>query len=154
MQIPALQRPSSLVEEVCSRLADFILGETSREDSAWLPPERSLTRQRGVSRMVVPEATKRLEQQGLVEIQHGTGIKIVRQLHRPLSDSLSLLIPDLSNRLRQLHEPRLLIESAAAALAAEKASAAQSHPVRDTELANPPGPNPAIHSIIRNPHAS
>jgi GntR family transcriptional repressor for pyruvate dehydrogenase complex len=104
--------------------------------------------------MVVPEATKRLEQQGLVEIQHGTGIKIVRQLHRPLSDSLSLLIPDLSNRLRQLHEPRLLIESAAAALAAEKASAAQSHPVRVMELANPPGPNPAIHPIIRNPHAS
>lgn len=154
MQIAALQRPGSLVEEVCSRLADCILGEPSRGDSVWLPPERSLARQRGVSRTVVRAATKRLKQQGLVEIQHGTGIKIVRQLHRPLSDSLSLLIPDLSNRLRQLHEPRLLIEPAAAALAAEKASAAQFHPVRDMELANPPGPNPAIPPIIRNPHAS
>jgi GntR family transcriptional repressor for pyruvate dehydrogenase complex len=81
---------------------------------------------------VVREATKRLEQQGLVEIQHGAGIKIVRQLHRPLSDSLSLLIPDIQSRLLQLHETRLAIEPAAAALAALRASPEELRAIRDS----------------------
>jgi GntR family transcriptional repressor for pyruvate dehydrogenase complex len=124
MQLSALQRPASLVEEVCSRLSDLILGQPDHDHdrATWLPPERSLAQQLGVSRTVVREATKRLEQQGLLEIQHGTGIKIIRQLHRPLSDSLALLIPDLPSRLRQLHQTRHAIEPAAAALAAQNAS--------------------------------
>jgi len=124
MQISALQRPASLVEEVCTRLSDLILGlhDQDRCDVSWLPAERSLAQQLGVSRTVVREATKRLEQQGLLEIQHGTGIKIIRQLHRPLSDSLALLIPDLPSRLRQLHQTRRAIEPVAAALAAQNAS--------------------------------
>ena len=130
MHITALQRPTSLVEEVCTRLSELILAQPLAEESSWLPPERSLAQQLGVSRTVVREATKRLEQQGLLEIQHGTGIKIVRQLHRPLSDSLSLLIPDVQSRLRQLHQTRLAIEPAAAALAAQYASPQQLQALR------------------------
>jgi DNA-binding FadR family transcriptional regulator len=127
MQISALQRPTSLVEEVCTRLSDLILGQPNHErsDVTWLPAERALAQQLGVSRTVVREATKRLEQQGLLEIQHGTGIKIIRQLHRPLSDSLALLIPDLPSRLRQLNQTRRAIEPAAAALAARNATSEQ-----------------------------
>jgi DNA-binding FadR family transcriptional regulator len=132
MQITALQRPTSLVEEVCNRLSELILAHPAEEEATWLPPERSLAQQLGVSRTVVREATKRLEQQGLLKIQHGTGIKIIRQLHRPLSDSLSLLIPNVPTRLRQLHETRLAIEPAAAALAAKHASSEQLHKLRET----------------------
>lgn len=120
--IASLQRPTSLVAEVCQRLSEVILAQKPEEDASWLPPERSLAEQLGVSRTVVREATKRLEQQGLLQIQHGTGIKIVHHLHRPLSDSLNLLIPEMRNRLRQLHQTRLAIEPEAAALAAEHAT--------------------------------
>ncbi len=121
MNITALQRPVSLVEGVCQQLAELVRGTTSQDDR-WLPAERSLAEQLGVSRTVVREATKRLEQQGLLEIQHGTGIKVVNKLHRPLNDSLSLLIPDVAERLQQLNETRLSIEPDAAAFAAERAS--------------------------------
>lgn len=121
MNITALQRPVSLVEGVCQQLAELVRGTTSQDDR-WLPAERSLAEQLGVSRTVVREATKRLEQQGLLEIQHGTGIKVVNKLHRPLNDSLALLIPDVANRLQQLNEMRMSIEPDAAAFAAERAS--------------------------------
>ncbi len=124
MNINALQRPASLVEVVCNQLTQLIQGITLKDDR-WLPGERSLAEQLGVSRTVVREATKRLEQKGLLEIQHGTGIKVVNRLHRPLNNSLTLLIPDLVERLRQLNQARLSIEPAAAALAAERASKEQ-----------------------------
>jgi GntR family transcriptional regulator, transcriptional repressor for pyruvate dehydrogenase complex len=124
MNITALQRPVSLVEGVCQQLADLIRG-THCEDERWLPAERSLAEQLGVSRTVVREATKRLEQQGLLEIQHGTGIKVVNKLHRPLNDSLALTIPNVADRLQQLNEARLSIEPSAAALAAERATPLQ-----------------------------
>lgn len=121
MNIISLERPASLVETVCQQLAKLIRGKHSEdEDDRWLPGERSLAEKLGVSRSVVREATKRLEQQGMLEIQHGNGIKIVDRLHRPLSDSLSLLIPDVAGRLEQLNETRLSIEPDAAAFAAQR----------------------------------
>jgi GntR family transcriptional repressor for pyruvate dehydrogenase complex len=112
------------VEGVCQQLALLIRGTTSQEER-WLPAERSLAEQLGVSRTVVREATKRLEQQGMLEIQHGTGIKVVNKLHRPLNDSLELLIPNVAERLKQLNETRLSIEPDAAAYAAQRATKEQ-----------------------------
>jgi GntR family transcriptional repressor for pyruvate dehydrogenase complex len=124
MTISTLQRPVSLVEGVCQQLAALIRGQSSTEE-CWLPAERSLAEQLGVSRSVVREATKRLEQQGMLEVQHGSGIRIVDKLHRPINGSLSLLIPDEAERLRQLNETRLAIEPNAARLAALRATKAQ-----------------------------
>jgi DNA-binding FadR family transcriptional regulator len=119
-----INRPASLVEAVCRELALLIRNTPLKQTHEhWLPGERSLAETLGVSRSVVREATKRLEQQGMVEIQHGNGIKIVDRLHRPLSASLSLLIPDVADRLQQLNETRLSIEPDAAGYAAERASA-------------------------------
>ena len=99
MNLTALERPTSLVDSVCQQLAKLIRGAGAEEEDRWLPGERSLAEQLGVSRSVVREATKRLEQQGMLEVQHGNGIKVVDRLHRPLSDSLTLLIPDMADRL-------------------------------------------------------
>jgi DNA-binding FadR family transcriptional regulator len=154
MNITTLQRPTSLVEGVCQQLAELIRGG-SAEDERWLPAERSLAEQLGVSRTVVREATKRLEQQGLLEIQHGTGIKVVDKLHRPLNDSLSMLIPDVAERLRQLNETRLSIEPDAAAFAAQRASTAQILTLRriHTQLENAPDNASAIEADIAAHHA-
>jgi len=131
--LAAIERPPSLVEKVRNQLAD-LLRRDSPEQETWLPPERDLALQLRVSRSVVREATKRLESQGLVEIQHGIGIRGVDRLHRPLNDSLSLLIPDEADRLKSLIEARLSIEPDAAAFAAERATEAQLDALRRVQL--------------------
>ncbi len=154
MNITALERPASLVERVCQQLAELIRG-ASTEEERWLPGERSLAEKLGVSRTVVREATKRLEQQGMLEIQHGTGIKIVDRLHRPLNDSLTLLIPDMADRLQQLNEARLSIEPDAAASAARRATKEQIKTMRriQTQLEKAPDNAAAIEADIAAHHA-
>lgn len=129
MTLDAIVRSPSLVEKVCDQLAKIIRLD-QEEDDGWLPTERELSAQLGVSRSVVREATKRLESQGLVEIQHGIGIKAVDKLHKPLNGSLALLIPDAEERLRQLNETRMAIEPESARLAAENATPAQLRTLR------------------------
>ena len=154
MNIIALERPASLVERVCQQLAELIRG-SSAEEERWLPGERSLAEKLGVSRTVVREATKRLEQQGMLEIQHGTGIKIVDRLHRPLNDSLTLLIPDMADRLQQLNETRLSIEPDAAAFAAQRATKEHIRTLLriQTQLEKAPDNAAAIEADIAAHHA-
>lgn len=125
MTLSALDRPPSLVEKVCERLADLIRAQSPGDDNAFLPTERDLSAQLGVSRSVVREATKRLEQQGLLEIRQGLGIRSVNRLHKPLSDALHLLVPNEMERLRQLVELRLIVEPENARLAADRATPEQ-----------------------------
>lgn len=151
MKTDAIDRAPSLVEKMCERLAAIVRGAPG----GWLPTERELSAQFGVSRNVVREATKRLEAQGLLEIQHGIGIKAVNRLHRPLSDSLTLLIPDVADRLAQLNETRLSIEPDAAAFAAERATTAQCRELRriHEELERAPDSDTAIQCDLAFHHA-
>lgn len=110
-------KPQSLVEQASEKLSELILERENMENRK-LPSERQLAEQMGVSRQVIREAIKRLELQGLLEVRQGVGIQIVDNLHRPLNSSLSLLIPDKVERLRQLQETRMAIEPEAARLAA------------------------------------
>ncbi len=154
MNITTILRSTSLVESVCQQLVGLIRGG-STEEERWLPAERSLAEQLGVSRTVVREATKRLEQQGMLEIQHGTGIRVVDKLHRPLNESLSLLIPDVAERLHQLNETRLSIETDAAAFAAQRATVEQVRTMRriHSQLEKAPDNAAAIESDIAFHHA-
>jgi len=113
-------KTKSRVEQVCDQLAELIRCEA--RTTGVLPAERRLAEKLDVSRSVVREAIQRLELQGLLEVRRGSGIRIVDQLHRPLNGSLSLLIPDTDERLRQLHETRLALEPEAARLSALRAT--------------------------------
>lgn len=124
MAFSTIKLPRSLVEEVCARIASEIRDETQMTNG-WLPPERDLALKLGVSRPVVREATKRLELQGLLEVKHGVGTRVVDKLHKPLNGSLALLIPDDKERLRQLVQVRFMLEPENARLAAQHASAGQ-----------------------------
>lgn len=124
MILNTIARPPSLVEKVCQSLAAVARRDLD-EDTGWLPTERELAAQLGVSRSVVREATKRLEQQGLLEIRQGLGIRTVNHLHKPLTGALELLVPEEPERLRQLIEVRLMLEPQNARLAAECATAKQ-----------------------------
>lgn len=110
---------TSLVEDVYAGLARRILA-TPGDDGHWLPTTQELGAQYGVSRTVVREAINRLERQGLVEARHGVGIRAVRQLHRPVTASLELLLPSLPARLRQAMAARFLLEVEIARLAATR----------------------------------
>jgi DNA-binding FadR family transcriptional regulator len=124
MPFEPLRSSATLVDQLCERLSQH-LGSLPHSEQPLLPPERSLAKQFGVSRTVFREAAKRLEIQGLLEIRHGSGIRAVRRLHKPLNASLAFLLPEQNERLRQLTEARALIEPEIASQAAERASARQ-----------------------------
>jgi DNA-binding FadR family transcriptional regulator len=124
MTLDTISRPPSLVEKVCQSLA-AIARRDRQEDDGWLPTERELSAQLGVSRSVVREAAKRLELQGLLEIRQGSGMKVVDKLHKPLSSAVHMLVPDEKQRLVQLTEVRLALEPENARLAAERATATE-----------------------------
>lgn len=97
-----------------------------------LPPERILSESYGVSRTVTREAMKRLEQEGLVEILHGKGVRVSAKSAGSVADSLGMYILGIPSSLRSLLELRRLVEIGAAALAAERRTEAQMEELEST----------------------
>jgi len=111
------------VEELGSRIlrGDLKPGET-------LPNEVELGRELGASRTVVREAVKSLAAKGLLEPRTRTGTRVLEPIHWNLLD---LDVPGWryaamphTQFFRELFEIRRMIEPAAAALAAERATGA------------------------------
>jgi GntR family transcriptional repressor for pyruvate dehydrogenase complex len=111
---------TTLLTQICQQLSAG-LGRKLADEEGWLPSERHLAERLDVSRTVVREATKRLELQGVLEVQHGVGIRFVDRLHEPFNTAIELGLPDHAERLRQLAEARVILEPPAARLAAERA---------------------------------
>jgi len=88
----------------------------------YLPPERELARQFGVSRNVVREAVKLLEARGRVKTRHGAGTKVVAHLDSPMSRALLDSTRELAEADLKLLETRRMIEVFAATVAAERSS--------------------------------
>lgn len=129
MKLASVSKGSSLVEEVCARIAGAIRGGLPQNDGR-LPPERELAAQLGVSRPVVREAVKRLESQGMLEVRHGVGIHAVDRLHSPLNSALALLVENEGERLRQSLEVRAVLEPEVARLAAQRIKASELRALR------------------------
>lgn len=119
----SILRPPTLVEKVFEQLATMLRVDPGQE--AKLPAERELAEKLGVSRNVLREATKRLELQGLLEIRQGQGTRVVDRLHKPISASLELLVPNEKERMRQLFQVRYMIEPHNAQRAAQHATRAE-----------------------------
>jgi len=109
-------RRSPLVEAICARLLD------QHRATEWLPGERTLSARMGVSRSALREAVQRLEIQGLLEVKHGVGVRVVNNPQVPVRATLLRELPDFGERLRQFSEVRLLIEPEIARRAAERAT--------------------------------
>lgn len=115
--MPASLRRAPLVESICERLLQEHGGEE------WLPPERQLAVDLGVSRPALREAIKRLEMQGLLASRHGVGVQVIDRPHAPVQAALGRMLPSPAERIRQFTAARRLIEPELAALAAENARA-------------------------------
>jgi GntR family galactonate operon transcriptional repressor len=91
--------------------------------------EGDLSRELKVSRTVLREAIKVLEAKGLVEVQQRSGVRVRPKKHWNILDPdllawRSKIRPD-ERFIRHIHEVRLILEPAAAELAAMRASDAE-----------------------------
>ncbi len=123
----ALLRPlprERLHERVIAQLKQLIVS-AQVEVGQKLPPERTLVTHLGVSRVVVREALRSLEQAGFVEIRPGAagGAFITAALHKPLSNSVRDLVSGGKLTAQHFFEARRAVECASVALAAERVRA-------------------------------
>ncbi len=100
-----------------------------------------LSTQLGVSRTALREAIQRLEIQGLLEVSHGIGVRVVDNPHAPVRATLLRTLPDFEQRLRQFAEVRVLIEPELARRAADRITPADTQRLRallhDLDAAGP-----------------
>src|SRR5258706_1980367 len=124
-------RRESLSVQAAEQIQQFIIrGELRPGDR--LPPERELSEQLGVSRTVVREATKLLQERGLVKVLTGSGSFVSKVESSAISQSISLFMWGHGHAFHDLLEIRKMFEVEIAGLAAERATAEE---VRELEAA-------------------
>lgn len=114
-------KSTRLYEQMADQIKERIFsGELQEGDQ--LPNETELAERFGVSRTVVREAMKRLEQEGFVEVQRGRGTFVVYRAADAVRQSLgNLMEVDRNGNWQALVEVRELLEPGIAALAAQRA---------------------------------
>ena len=114
-----LNRKHRISEDVAAQLKAAILSGLFRPGQK-IPPERELTHQFGVSRMVVREALRELELKGFVKIQQGPlgGAYVLDLSFDHLSDALLDLFLAGKLSVTEVIQVRLHIEQEIARLAA------------------------------------
>lgn len=121
-ELNRITRPLRLSEEVSGDLQRRI-ARSELKPGDRLPTEKALGDAFGVSRAVVREAIARLKADGLIETRQGSGAFVVEA---PKSMNLRFWQgagPEM-NELRDIFELRVMVESAVAALAAQRRKAA------------------------------
>ena len=111
-------KPSTFADQVYGRILSAIMSGVYPKGSR-LPSEKQLGETFGVSRPVVRVALSRLQRDGLIESRKGSGSFVLAAPPEDLST-----IADLGQiaRYQRYQEFRLVVEGAAAALAAERRS--------------------------------
>ena len=106
-------------EKALSHLSALIARKESLPGKL-LPSERKLTTELGVSRVVIRETMKKLEQRGLVRIRHGIGVELLDHPELPVEETINRALPESHDRLQQCAQARQMIEPEIAALAASR----------------------------------
>jgi DNA-binding FadR family transcriptional regulator len=113
-----------LSETVAGQLEEAILSGDFQTGHR-LPAEQALADQFGVSRNVVREAFKMLQERGLIEVLNGSGAYVARPNTLATSNALAryLRLLGANSSVKALYEVRKIIEGSNARLAAERADA-------------------------------
>lgn len=111
-----------LSEQVVEQIEKLIIeGQLKQGDR--LPAERNLSERFGVSRTVIREAVKSLQEKGLVEVRPGVGTFVHNGMNKIMRESLErMVLFDHQQGLGNLMEVREMFEPQIAALAADKAT--------------------------------
>ncbi|HEY0541771.1 MAG TPA: FadR/GntR family transcriptional regulator [Actinoallomurus sp.] len=112
-------RPPRLPEVVAEHIQSDLLSRRLVAGDQ-LPTEAALAEQYDVSRTVVREAARLLEQRGLVDIRPGRGMVVAALDGAPIAAHYSLLLRTGSAAFEQLMEARFIVETDMTALAAER----------------------------------
>jgi len=110
-----------LFEQVAEQLQELIISDEALQPGDRLPSERQLAEQLGVSRTVIREAVKVLEQTGLVRVATGSGTYVSQLRPKTVSELISLLVRQRSCSFGHVFEVRRMLEVGIAGLAAERA---------------------------------
>jgi GntR family transcriptional repressor for pyruvate dehydrogenase complex len=98
----------------------------------YLPTERELGEQFGVSRTVIREAVRALSAKGLLEVKGGSGGRIVAVNEETVRESMRHFVQGSELDYGKVDEVRRVLEVAAAGLAAERATPADIERIYET----------------------
>lgn len=124
-------RPRRLPDIVAEQMQDFIFDSGLRPGDR-MPTEPELAKRYDVSRQVVREAARLLDQRGLVEIRAGRGMTVAQLGTDGVADLYRLLLRFNPENFVELMEVRRILEPGIAELAA--ARRADSHVERMREI--------------------
>jgi len=114
----AVRTATDRVSEITRELERAILaGELAAGD--FLPAERRLSEQFGVSRSVIREALGRLTSIGLIQSRHGSGTRVATPSGREISVGYERMLRNSEGGLEDLAVVRLSLETTIASLAAQ-----------------------------------
>jgi GntR family transcriptional repressor for pyruvate dehydrogenase complex len=126
--VPRSQR---LSETIADQLLEAIVTGGFRI-GALLPSERELGDQFQVSRTVIREAIRALSTKGVVEVQSGRGVRVLRLDTTPVTEAMALLLRSTSDiDFFKVHEVRTMFEVHMSGLAAARASDAEIAELKD-----------------------
>lgn len=112
-------RPRRLPEIVAEQMQEFILASHLQPGDK-MPTEPELAKKYDVSRQVVREAARLLDQRGLVEIRAGRGMTVSKLGTDGIADIYRLLLRFDPENFSELMETRKILEPGIARLAAER----------------------------------
>jgi len=112
-------KQNKLYEAIAKQIQDLIIADQLRPGDKF-PPERELAKQLGVSRGVVREAIRVLEQKGLLKVKPGKGTFVDKATSDTVADSIELLFRVEGGTILELLEVRKILEIEIAGLAAKR----------------------------------
>lgn len=121
MSIEPIKR-ISVVEQALDKIYDLIIAQDLKTNDR-LPPERELAEMLGISRNSLREAIRVLDVLGIIRVDQGSGTVIdATKVSDAVTRHLSFALMLNRDKLKELFEARLVIETECAGLAAERAT--------------------------------
>ena len=118
-------RKISVAEQAIDKIYDLIRTQNLKENDR-LPPERELSEMLGISRNSLREAIRVLDMLGIIRVDQGSGMVIdTTKVSDSVTRHLSFALLLNRDKLRELFEARLVVETECAGYAAERATPAE-----------------------------
>lgn len=112
----------SVVEQAISKIYDLILSQNLKENDK-LPPERQLSEMLGISRNSLREAIRVLDMLGVLRVDQGSGMVIdSSRVSDAVTKHLTFALLMNREKLHELFEARIVVETECAGLAALRAN--------------------------------
>lgn len=122
----------SVVEQAISKIYDLILSQDLKENDK-LPPERQLSEMLGISRNSLREAIRVLDMLGVLRVDQGSGMVIdSSRVSDAVTKHLTFALLLNREKLHELFEARLVVETECAGLAAVRADQEERETLRRT----------------------